>query len=351
MSIGAENNLGERWQSLKEENPKIRIRDAAAQLNTSEAQLLATTCGATATRLEGDWSMLLQEVPKLGKVMALTRNEHAVHERKGIYKNPDFSSPHAALFLGEDIDLRLFMTQWKYGFAVQETVGKKERRSLQFFNGAGEALHKIYLQEESVVDEYDDLVGRYRSSDQGSAVAVSALQPKADKKPDSDIDVAGFQREWLALQDTHDFFMLLRKFGVGRVQGLRLAPEGHAYRVDTKAVRIAVTAAAESNLPIMVFVGNGGALQIHTGPVERLLDYENWFNVMDPDFNLHLREDAIAECWVVRKPTEDGIVTSVEAFSADGELIITLFGKRKPGIPEDTNWRELVTRTLLSDAQ
>jgi putative hemin transport protein len=37
----------------------------------------------------------------LGKVMALTRNDECVHERKGTYLNGDFSSPHAQLFVGK----------------------------------------------------------------------------------------------------------------------------------------------------------------------------------------------------------------------------------------------------------
>lgn len=56
----------------------------------------------------------------MGKVMALTRNDECVHERKGVYQNGDFSSPHAQLFVGEDIDLRIFLNHWKSAFAVVE---------------------------------------------------------------------------------------------------------------------------------------------------------------------------------------------------------------------------------------
>ena len=35
------------------------------------------------------------------------------------------------------------------------------------------------------------------------------------------------------------------------------------------------------------------------------------------------------------------MVTSWEAFDAQGELIVQLFGARKPGIPERTDWRAL----------
>jgi len=83
-------------------------------------------------------------------------------------------------------------------------------------------------------------------------------------------------------------------------------------------------------------------IQIHTGPVKKLMDYENWFNVLDPNFNLHVNETKIAQSWVVRKPTTDGVVTALECFNEEGKQIVQLFGKRKPGIPELTEWQDIV---------
>ena len=95
-------------------------------------------------------------------------------------------------------------------------------------------------------------------------------------------------------------------------------------------------------VPIMVFVGNPGMIQIHGGPVQRVEVLGPWLNVLDRDFNLHLRADQVAHAWVVRKPTHDGIVTSLELFDAHGETIAMLFGERKPGQPERPEWRRLV---------
>lgn len=92
----------------------------------------------------------------------------------------------------------------------------------------------------------------------------------------------------------------------------------------------------------MVFVGNPGAIQIHTGPVHRLMERGPWFNVLDERFNLHLDETQIADAFVVVKPTEDGDVTALEAYDADGTQIVQLFGKRKPGVRELQEWRDLV---------
>ena len=144
------------------------------------------------------------------------------------------------------------------------------------------------------------------------------------------------------MKDTHDFFPMLKKFDIGRVQALRLIGEDFAYRVKPESLRGILNLAAERECEIMIFVGNNSCIQIYTGPVKNLKEYGAWYNILDPDFNLHLREDAIDSAWVVRKPTDDGTVTSLELYDKEGGNIALLFGKRKPGIPELELWRDII---------
>jgi putative hemin transport protein len=76
--------------------------------------------------------------------------------------------------------------------------------------------------------------------------------------------------------------------------------------------------------------------------VKRVEVMGSWLNVLDPGFSLHMREDRIAATWVVKKPTSDGVVTSLELFDRDGEAMAMFFGERKPGKPELEPWRALV---------
>ena len=96
----------------------------------------------------------------------------------------------------------------------------------------------------------------------------------------------------------------------------------------------------DNQCPAMFFVGNPGIVQIFTGKVANLRRTGPWMNVLDSGFNLHANTEAIRRWWLVRRPSADGIITSVEAFNADGELVLTVFGERKPGIPESELWRE-----------
>ncbi len=334
-------DLQERWDTLLAQEPKLRIRNAAARLETSEAQLLCLRLGEGVTRLEPRWTDLLSELPKLGSVMALTRNEYAVHEKTGQYDNIEVAGP-VGLVLNHDIDLRIFLMHWRYGFVVHNPDAKgKARDSLQFFNAAGQALHKIFLTKDSDREAFAQIKAAFTQEDQSCPEFTAPAAPPAEK-PEAELDVEGFIQAWYALEDTHDFFGLLRKYGVSRTQALTLAPDDLAVEVETSSVRSMLEKAAEKEVPIMAFVGSPGVIQIHTGPIKRLLETGPWFNVLDPDFNLHLNEEGVAKVWRVRKPTVDGVVTSLEAFDHEGKNIAMFFGERKPGIPEDGRWRDLI---------
>lgn len=335
-------NLKEQYSALKAGNTKLRIRDAAKQLGVSEADLVATH--DVNIMLTADFENILKEVPSLGYVMALTRNDHAVHERKGIYTKAGFNG-YVGLVVNPDIDLRLFMNAWCFAFAVLEG----ERKSLQFFDFDGEAVHKIYLTEKSDEVAYDALVAKYKAEVQGQPLQTTLVDKSITEKPDTEINVAGFQEAWLSLKDTHAFFGLLNKFGIARRQAMRLAPEGYATEISLNALKKTIEGISERDLEIMVFIGNRGCIQIHTGKAKKLLQTGPWFNILDPEFNMHLREDAIDSIWVVKKPTDDGIVTSIEVFDAEGNIIVQFFGKRKPRIPEREDWRLVLQDIALTN--
>jgi putative hemin transport protein len=347
----ASNALALRWRAYRAEHPKVRIRDAARSLGVSEAELVATGSGDTAIRLQArHWGDVIKSLPALGPVMALTRNDDCVHERHGTYGEVSVNGA-MGLVLGEDIDLRLFLNRWRFGFAVREATAHGERRSLQFFDGAGQAVHKIYATEHTNVVAFSALVGQFTASDADAPLTIEAPTPAPAARPDSAIDVAGLRDAWSKLGDTHDFFGMLKKFGVGRTQALRLAGREFAEPLRPSAARRTLEIAAERQVPIMVFVGNPGCIQIHTGLVTNLKPVGPWFNVLDPQFNLHLREDKVDNAWIVHKPTRDGAVTSIELFDAAGGTVAQLFGKRKPGLPELPEWRAIVDGVRATEAR
>jgi putative hemin transport protein len=328
----------------------LRHREIAATLEISEGELIAAHCGVDAigsdsdmhaTRLRPEFSAIIAAIEPLGEVMALTRNESCVHEKSGVYSKASHQGP-VGLVLAGSIDLRLFYQQWRHGFAVEEHTSKGLQQSLQFFDSTGTALHKIFLKPISQQAAYQSLLAQFRAEDQSGDMVVETPRLPPAALDDSEIDIAGFRRDWAAMRDTHEFFGLLKQYKVTRTQGLRLADPRFSIPVAPDVITRLLQAAAAENVSIMVFVGNPGIIQIHSGPVSNIKLMGPWINVLDEGFNLHLRQDLIANAWVVKKPTEDGIVTSLELFDAQGENIAMLFGERKPGKPELESWRVLI---------
>ena len=343
-------DLAQRWSELQAAEPGLRIRNAAEKLGVTEVELLQTRTGNGVTRLTDDMRSIMSSIGELGHVMALTRNNDVVHERKGTYLGASINPGPVGLYVGKDIDLRIFWGPWASAFAVSEEGKGGVRRSLQFFGTDGEAVHKIYLTDTSDAAAYDALVAKFTAID-AAPVTVKPWPAEPAELPDAQVDVEAFRAEWLALKDTHDFYGMVKKHRLTRTQALRLAPAGgYAVPVKTGALRATLTAAATDGSPIMVFVGNKGMIQIHTGPVKKLADVPGWFNVLDPEFNLHVREAAIDRAWIVRKPTTDGMVTALECFDAKGEQIVQVFGARKPGVPELEAWRTIAAEVERSEA-
>ncbi|BDS09321.1 hemin-degrading factor [Aureispira anguillae] len=338
--------LKDRYNDYKTAHPKARIRDIAVALEVSEMELLEISTVDQLTYLGDNFKGVLQDMKELGRVIALTRNEHAVHETKGIYDNVSFMrKAPMGITHNEIIDLRYFMSDWAHVYAAIFTAGKRQLHSIQIFDKFGNAIHKIYTTPASNLEAYHALVKKYNQENRattGVEKMPETVTPSA--KTDANMDLGAFQTAWLNMKDTHDFFGLLRKHNLTRQQAFCLAPEGTTYQVKKHEIVKTLELAVANQTPIMVFLGNKSCLQIYSGHIHKTVEMNGWYNVLDPNFNLHLKLEAIDEAWVVKKYTSDGIVTSLELFDKEGNQILYCFGQRKPGIPELGEWRKIIAQ-------
>jgi len=329
--------LRQRWEAYKQSNQRPFMYDAARAFGVSEAQILASGCGAHVTRLEAAWPLLLGALERCPEVMALTRNRWAVIEKKGPFTPLSINGAHG-LVLGAEIDLRMFITRWKYAYAVHMPDSKAYAGSVQFYCASGESALKVFVPR-AHAECLEGITRDFAAADQSPEQQIEAASPVAETE--QPVDAAALLADWGAMKDTHDFYGMLKKHRATRTQALRLAEGAFTRPLSPTVYQQIFKQAAESELAVMVFVGNAGCIEIHTGPVRKIVPMEGWFNIMDPGFNLHLLEAGVAAAWHVRKPTVDGDVNSVELYDADGNEIALIFGKRKPGIPELSEWRDL----------
>ena len=341
-------DLVARWEALRATRPRLRNREAAGLLGVSEAEVLAALTRAdaadrTVTRLDARFRDLLRGVPALGEATVLTRNHTAVHECTGRYETVGLSD-QAGRITGPGIDLRIFFPEWVFGFAVEDADADAGpdgmRRSLQFFDARGDAVHKIVLPEHAAAGAFADLVAAHRARDP-EFPGVKTDAPRRAELPDEAVDASAFRAAWDALRDPRDFASLLRAHGLGRIQALRLAGVARARSIDPGAVWTALNAAAAREIPVTIVAGNPGCTQIRTGRIRNVKVMGPWLNVIDPGFGFHLREQGTASAWIVRKPTRGGTVTGLEVYDAADGNVAVIYGARAPGSPEEPAWRRL----------
>lgn len=327
-------SLQQQSAALLAQEPKLRIKNIADRLGVCERDLVeAECCDVRSQYLGNDFKAIFKRLGELGEVMALTRNPWCVHERHGKYEKISVGEAHVGLVLGPDIDLRLFFHHWGTVWSVQQG----NHHSIQFFDKAGVAIHKVYATEKTDKTAMQTLIQDFVSTE-----SVPTIEDIPNNKNYDDTPPATLREDWLAMKDTHDFFPLLKKWNVARTKALSVAGLDLAQQVPVDSVEKMLEQAAEKNISIMCFVGNKSIIQIHAGPVQKLLRMGPWYNILDPKFNLHLNTEAIDSVWVVNKPTEDGYVTSLEIYEKGGDIIAQFFGARKPGSPELTEWRNLL---------
>ncbi len=340
--------MNDRYRSylqLKAQRPHEYARDLAQLMKISEAELAHARVGAEAQRLRIDVPAMLAALETVGETKSITRNPYAVHEQIGRYQHIRISERGGLILNPRALDLRLFTDQWSSAFYVREQTVRGESRSIQFYDLHGDAVLKVYATPHTLAAAWD----QWRNNFAWSENPPLAIVPPAAASGLADVPPQ-LEREWREMTDIHQFFNLLKRHQLTRQQAFRAVSDDLARRVDNRSLEIILRAACQDGNEIMIFVGNRGCVQIFTGIVEKVAPWRNWLNVFNTDFTLHLREDTIAETWVTRKPTRDGMVTSLELFAADGTQIAQLFGQRGEGQPEQAQWRTQIGRLAVRGA-
>ncbi len=327
------------YLALKGEHPKKYARDLAALMGIGEAQLCEARVGHDAQAIKTDFPALLAALAAVGETKSITRNEYAVHEQVGKYENLHLGE-HAGLILNpRALDQRLFPNQWHSAFFLREQSARGERQSIQIFDKHADAVLKIYTTENTDMAAWDALIADFARD----AAPALEPQPPAAAEFSRAIDASKVEAEWRGITDVHQFFGLLKRHNISRPQAFRAVPDDLARQVSNDALAKLLDQAQQDGNEIMIFIGNRGCTQIFTGAVEKLMPLDNWINIFNPTFTLHLMADRIHESWVTRKPSGDGFVTSLELFAEDGTQIAQLYGQRSEGTPEQARWREQVS--------
>lgn len=336
-------SLKERFVSYRDEHPAKSLWQIAETLGVTEVELLFLGLGENTILLRPEMEAILRRIEDLGLVRGVTYNEDCVTERIGVYRN--FSKKeYTTLIIGEDINLRILDVKWKFALAVEE----KGKESLQFFDTNGNTVHQIYLTGGSYRQVYLDLVNEFKQKDQSVPVIEKAIRKHIQEKRDAEIDISDFHQAWNNMKDSHEFFDLVKRFGLTRTQALRLAPPSKAMQVSLESFRRTILQCSNAKVSLMMSTANEGCVQINTGELSAVNSNGAWLTFSElSGGETKLNEDAVHSVWHVVKPTTQGDVNSLELYGANGNMIVQFLGERKPGKAELESWKKTLTNSLV----
>jgi len=318
-------------------SPAMHAIDIAQRLAISEGELQAARLGRDVTTLSLAPAELAARLCQLGEVKALTRSSAAVLEQQGHYPPP----ASAGLLLDPGgLDLRLHLHHWHWSCLIRDAIVAADghtltRHSLQIFDRHGRALHKLFSLESSLPEAWQQLAAE--GNNQPPSFTRLA-QPPSRPLPQA----PGLGDDWARMRDVHQFFGLLRRHGLQRHEANSLMEGRFTRALSAATCAQALTQAAANNLPLMLFVASPGCVQIRSGTVPAPQRQRGWLNLFGKNFTLHLDDASIDSVWQVHKPNRDGGVTSLEAFSHTGELLLQIYAERGEGNAERSDWRHLL---------
>lgn len=248
-----EETLRSRYQRLRNEHPKLRIRDAARRLGVAEADLLSLDLGQGVFRLIPDLQGLFSRLASVGPLMVLVRNDPVVLEVTCLWASNGTKKDWMAL----ESPGRARLSVLTDALAESYAVDLDGRKSVQCFDQSGHALVKFF---------FDEGAG---------AVALQRVAQDliADDQSEREVTV-----RFLAASDDQ----IQRDVG----QSQRLEDRIDASVWPSMEDWLRTSAAASS--PIHIRCENSAARLEVKHRVNRIVRTGEWLNILDPEVNLHV---------------------------------------------------------------
>tara|TARA_B100000676_G_C17999153_1_gene799797 strand:- start:552 stop:1502 length:951 start_codon:yes stop_codon:yes gene_type:complete len=278
MSIDKFNNLKSKWKKFQQDNPKVRIRDAAYQMKVSEAELLSTEINETVSfLLIEDMTAFIKDVLKVDKIMLLIRSDYVVHEKTIKTKNITLEDNQIIDLDKNDCSILDFnIDAFEYVFFQKKMHSNRELKSFQFFDKAGMAILKIYLKGKDL-GFFDEIDLKYKKT------------YNYEMQSDLDINNSNLLDSKIKINLPYD----------------TSNSKTSCRDISVKSLRLILENASDMKTPIQIHALGLGTIQYHRNTVRNIVDYGPWVNVIDQKFNLHVLENGLTRASLIQYQFKD----------------------------------------------
>lgn len=306
--------------------PQARRGDIALALGVTEGELIAAHAGLfhpalstlRARHLLPQWRRIAAALPALGVVRSITGNRWCRLENTSAARE---LTRRCELAAGDAPACTCLADAaaagaWAHGFAIEERgADGRVERSLQFFDVFGQPVAEVVLVEGSRVEAYLDIVETFSSWQLAPGLVIPAKKPAAAPRR---MPVAAFD-------------------GAG-LDG------GTATRLPNASAHQALAGAARSGLPLTLRVESRGARLSRSGALDDVQMDGPWLHARGAGHGLRLRADAIAQTWLLRRPTPTGMRHALVLLDAAGEPIASISAQADAAGSERGEWRHLMSQ-------
>ncbi len=279
---------------------------------------------------------LAGQLHSLGEVRTRTSAGAAFIEQTGRFPLSE-DVTEAGLVIGEDgLDMRLNLRAWFWVCMLHDA--QHQQYSLNVFDRQCRSLLRLSSTAQSQLPVWGALYAR-----------CEAKVPQFDDRTAfacREVQAPGLVQDWAAMNNVHDHFALLKRYGLSRYEGNRLVAPQFSRQLPLSGPVALFEQLATSGLELMLFVYSAGSVQIFTGLLTGMrrdhdsLIYDMPATELAAPTLFSIKDAPGAEAWRVHKPSDLGGVTSLELFDAEQQLIVQVFARRPAGQPEQVAWRD-----------
>tara|TARA_Y100001960_G_scaffold103681_1_gene111720 strand:- start:2394 stop:3398 length:1005 start_codon:yes stop_codon:yes gene_type:complete len=299
------NALKNSWETFKSnpDNQKIRIRDAAKNLNVSEAELLSTETNKNVSLLSiPNKENFLLKILSLDKIMTLIRNDIVVHEKVMLTSNIKLNK-NSFLNTSDDNYPLLNFNEDNFYFVFSEIKehAKRELRSFQFFDICGNSSLKIYLKGKDTAG-FDKLTEEYKI-DYNYEVQEQIVNKKQPTLSKTDNVLEGLTNVKLFFTDNNLSYT-------------------DYYKLDINIIREVFNQASDNSIPLQIHGIGHQCIQYHRDYIKNIIDFGPWINVIDKGFNIHALEKQLIIGIIIKYTENNSNHYSIEFFDKNSNHVL-----------------------------
>tara|TARA_Y100000588_G_scaffold199465_1_gene213237 strand:+ start:474 stop:1460 length:987 start_codon:yes stop_codon:yes gene_type:complete len=250
-------------------NSKLRNFDIAKKMGISEAELLSVKLDSNLKYLDiPDQIQFFNDIKRLKKVMFLTRNDDIVHEKTIIPNKLDIISNENNILLTCESPLLKFNDNlWEYAFSEYKITKNRELRSFQFFDKSGDSVLKIYLKSDDV-EKFNDISIKYESS--------YSYQLQGTCLPSYNTN-----------KSLKELVLLKKSININNTWNKKMFYSKALFRKMLQYL-------SKNKNEVSLYIIGNKSVQYHVGIINKVVDFSSWLNVLDPNFNIHVKEKNIS---------------------------------------------------------